>query len=158
MCQSGDKRKMGRKEKMEKIIIQGRGVIPGVVEGKALVCPKSITGWGGISPKTGVIMEFGNINRGKSIKDKILVLPGSKGSNGWSCYFGATRVANTSPKGWLFTKIDSSAGVASAVMNIPTIVDFDPDHDPCALIENGDWLKINGDTGQVEILKDNSHI
>jgi hypothetical protein len=144
---------MGREEKMDKKIIQGRGVIPGVVEGEALVCPRSITGWGGINPKTGVIMEFGNINRGQSIKDKILVLPGSKGSNGWSCYFGATRVANTSPKGWLFTKIDSSAGVASAVMNIPTIVDFDADQDPCTLISNGDWVKINGDTGQVEILK-----
>lgn len=146
---------MGREEKMEKIIITGRGVISGIVEGEALVCPKSITGWGGIDPKTGVIKEFGNINKGRSIKDKILVLPGSKGSNGWSCYFGATRVANTLPKGWLFTKIDSSAGVASAVMNIPTIVDFDPDHDPCIHIATGDWVKLNGDTGQVEILKRN---
>jgi len=149
---------MGRKEKMEKIVIKGRGVIPGVVQGEALVCPQSITGWGGIEPRTGVIMELGNINRGVSIKDKILVLPGSKGSNGWSCHFGATRVANTSPKGWLFTKIDSSAGVASAVMNIPTVVDFDPDHDPCVHIANGDWVKINGATGQVEIVKPMRHV
>jgi hypothetical protein len=141
---------------MEKTMIKGRGVVPGIVEGEALVCPKSITGWGGINPKTGIILEFGNINRGKSIKGKILVLPGSKGSNGWSCYFGAARVANTSPKGWLFSKIDSSAGVASAVMNIPTIVDFDPESDPCRLIENGDWLRIDGDTGRVEIQKKNS--
>ena len=74
---------------MAAITLRGRGVIPGIVEGEALVCPKSITGWGGIDPQTGIIKEYENVNRGKSIKSKILVLPGSKGSNGWSCYFGA---------------------------------------------------------------------
>jgi len=142
---------------VEAITIKGRGVIPGVVEGEALVCPKSITGWSGIDPKTGIILERGNINQGKSIKDTILVLPGSKGSNGWSCYFGASRVACTAPKGWLFSRIDSSAGVATAVMNIPTIVDFDKESDPCDLIESGDWVKMNGATGEVEIKKRGSN-
>ncbi len=138
---------------MEKIVINGRGVISGIVEGEALVCPKSITGWGGIDPETGIIKEHQNINKGKSIKQKILVLPGSKGSNGWSCYFGAARVAGAAPKGWLFSKIDSSAGVASAVMKIPTIVDFQSSQDPCKLIKNGYWVKMNGETGEVEIIK-----
>jgi len=105
-------------------------IIDGIVEGEALVCPKSITGWAGIDPETGIIKEHGNINKGKSIKQKILVLPGSKGSNGWSCYFGAALVAGAAPIGWMFTKIDSSAGVASAVMKIPTIVDFEKSQDP----------------------------
>ena len=136
---------------MEKIIIRGRGVIAGIVEGEALVCPKSITGWAGIDPETGIIKEHGNINQGKSIKQKILVLPGSKGSNGWSCYFGAAFVAGAAPTGWMFTKIDSSAGVAAAVMKIPTIVDFDESQDPCKFIKNGDWVRMNGESGQVEI-------
>jgi uncharacterized protein len=138
---------------MEIIEIIGRGVIPGTVEGEALVCPDSITGWGGIDPETGIIKDYENINKGKSIKGKILVLSGSKGSNGWSCYFGAARVAGAAPKGWLFSRIDSSSGVATAVMNIPTIVDFEKNQDPCQLIENGDWVKINGDTGEVKIQK-----
>ena len=138
---------------MERIIITGRGVIPGEVEGEALVCPESITGWGGIDPQTGIIKEYENVNVGKSIKDKILVMPGSKGSNGWSCYFGAARVAGAAPLGWIFTRIDSSSGVASAVLQIPTIVDFDLDEDPCVLIETGDWVKMNGETGSLEIYK-----
>ena len=138
---------------MEIIEISGRGVIPGIVEGEALVCPESITGWGGIDPETGIIKEYDNINKGQSIKGKILVLSGSKGSNGWSCYFGAARVAGAAPKGGLFSPIDSSSGVASAVMNIPTIVDFEKGQNPCQLIENGDWVKINGTTGKVEIQK-----
>ncbi len=136
---------------MEKLIIKGRGVIAGIVEGEALVCPQSITGWAGIDPQTGIIKEHSNINRGKSIRGKILVLPGSKGSNGWSCYFGAARVAGTAPLGWMFTRIDSSAGVASAVMKIPTIVDFEEGQDPCKLINSGDWIRMNGESGRVEI-------
>ena len=136
---------------MEKLIIKGRGVIAGIVEGEALVCPQSITGWAGIDPQTGIIKEHNNINRGKTIRGKILVLPGSKGSNGWSCYFSAARVAGTAPLGWMFTRIDSSAGVASAVMKIPTIVDFEEGQDPCKLIKNGDWIRMNGKSGRVEI-------
>lgn len=137
---------------METFVIRGRGVVSGIVEGEALVCPESITGWGGIDPVTGIIKEYSNSNRGQSIKGKILVLPGSKGSNGWSCYFGAARTAGAAPAGWLFTRIDSSAGVACAVMQIPTVVDFTAD-DPCSLIENGDWVKIDGTTGRVEITR-----
>ena len=136
---------------MDLLTIKGRGVIAGIVEGEALVCPDSITGWAGIDPETGIIMERGNVNQGRSIKEKILVMPGSKGSNGWSCYFGAARVAGTAPKGWLFSKIDSSSGVASAVMQIPTIVDFKDTQDPCKLIKNGDWVRINGETGEINI-------
>ena len=138
---------------MVTITLKGRGVIPGIVEGEALVCPKSITGWGGIDPKTGIIKEYENINRGKSIKGKILVMPGSKGSNGWSCYFGAARVTGAAPLGWLFTRIDSSAGVATAVLQIPTVVDFPEDQDPCRLIKNGDRVRLNGKTGEVEVLE-----
>jgi len=138
---------------MEARVIRGRGAVPGIVEGEALVCPASITGWGGIDPGTGIITEYGNGNRGLSIKNRILVLPGSKGSNGWSCYFGAARAAGNAPAGWLFTSIDSSAGVACAVMRIPTVVDFCEEEDPCRLIVTGDWVRMDGGTGLVEIRK-----
>ena len=55
---------------MAKIIIKGRGVIAGIVEGEALVCPKSITGWAGIDPETGIIKEHGNINKGNPSNKK----------------------------------------------------------------------------------------
>ena len=113
----------------------------GIVEGKAIVCPGSITGWGGIDPETGVIKDYENSNKGMTIKDSILIMPGSKGSNGWSCYFGAARAAGCAPKGWAFTRIDSSAGVASAVMQIPTVVDFPLDADPCKVIKTGGLCK-----------------
>ena len=73
---------------MEKVMtLLARGVSPGVVEGEALVCPKGIGSFGGLDPATGVITEYDNVNRGESVKGRILVMPGSKGSNGWSCIF-----------------------------------------------------------------------
>ena len=138
---------------MEKFVLHGRGAVPGIVEGTALVCAQSITGWGGIDPKTGEIIDWENVNRGKTIKDTILIMPGSKGSNGWSCYFGAARAAGAAPRGGLFTAIDSSAGVASAVMQIPTVVDFPEGEDPCCRIKNGDHVKMDGTTGLVEVTR-----
>jgi hypothetical protein len=54
-----------------------------------------------------------------------------------SVYFGAAWVSGAAPLGWIFTRIDSSAGVATAVLQIPTVVDFPDDQDPCRLISSG---------------------
>ncbi len=134
----------------KKIIIQGRGAYEGVVEGEALVCPESIQGWAGVDDKTGRIIERGHSQEGQCIDGKILVLPCSKGSNGWSSHFHSAAVENYIPKGWLFTKIDSRVGVAAAVLKIPTICDFE-DVDPCAVIHTGDHIRMDGTTGIVEI-------
>ncbi len=140
---------------MEKIVLKGRGAFKGKAEGYALVCPNSITGWNGINTITGVIKDYQSPNRGRSIKNTILVLPSSKGSNGWSCYFSASRMSGANPAGWIFNEIDSSSAVAAAGVRIPTVVGFTDENDPCKIIENGDYIYLNGDTGEVEIIKNN---
>lgn len=133
-------------------VIRGRGVIPGFVEGEALVCPASITGWGGIDPATGVIKDYDNPARGETIKDKILVIPGSKGSNGWSCYFSITRVSGAAPRGLIISNVDASCGVAAVGLGVPTAVDFPGEDNPCRVIRSGDRVALNGETGEVRIL------
>lgn len=131
--------------------LQGRSAFPGKAEGVALVCPESIQGWAGVSDKTGEIIEHGHSQKGQNIDGRILVLPCSKGSNGWSCHFHSAMVSGFKPAGWIFSKMDSRVGVAVAVVGVPTAADFE--EDPCALIEAGDWVKVNGDTGEIEIIK-----
>ena len=58
-----------------------------IAEGYALVCKNSIMGWNGIDVETGIITEKSHPYQGKSIEDTILVLPGSRGSIGWSDFF-----------------------------------------------------------------------
>lgn len=139
---------------MERVMtLMARGAIGGAAEGEALVCPKGIGAFGGLDPATGVILEYDNVNRGETIKGKILIMPGSKGSNGWSCIFNVARVAGAAPLGWVFSHIDSSAAVAAVLLRIPTVVDFPDDQDPCSLIQTGDWVRVDGETGVVEVYR-----
>ena len=138
-------------KEMNKIVIYGRGAFPGRARGEAIVCPESIQGWSGVSDTTGDIIEEGHSQQGKNINGKILVLPCSKGSTGWSGHFHSASVAGFTPAGWLFSKIDSRSGVASAVLGIPTVADFPEDIDLFSLIKTGDFVDINGETGEVII-------
>lgn len=133
-------------------MIKGRGAYGGVVEGIALVCPESIQGWSGVSDTTGEIIEKGHSQEGVNINERILVLPCSKGSNGWSCHFHSAMMAGFKPSGWVFSKMDSRAGVATVVVGVPAVADF-LDVEPCQFIKNGDKIRIDGTNGTVEILE-----
>ncbi|SCM81832.1 conserved hypothetical protein [uncultured Sporomusa sp.] len=132
--------------------LKARGAIRGVAEGEALVCPESIQGWAGVSDTTGEIIERGHAEEGQNINGRILVLPCSKGSNGWSCHFHSAMRAGFIPAGWVFTKMDSRAGVAAVVLGVPAVADFE-DVDPCEVIKSGDWVRVDGNTGTVEVTR-----
>ncbi len=138
---------------MRTIVLKGRGAVSGVAEGEAVVCPNSIAGnSGALGDVDGVIYEKGNVNYGVSIKDKILVVPCAKGSTGFSAHFKGAYIAGVRPAGWISTKVDARLGVALASMNLPAVVDF-VEEDPLSVIETGDMVKINGDTGEVIVTK-----
>lgn len=135
---------------MKARILYGRGAFKGIAEGEALVCRESIQGWAGISDTTGQIIEKGHSEEGKCIDGKILVLPCSKGSNGWSCHFNSAMISGFKPAGWIFSKMDSRAGVACVVVGSPAVADIKVE-DPCETIKTGDWIKLNGFEGIVEV-------
>lgn len=134
------------------IVLQGRGVIPGVVEGQALVCPDGLSAYGGVDLKSGKITDFENINYGRSINGSILILPSSKGSNGWSSSFTAAKAAGIAPAAWAFSRVDSSVGVAVVTVGIPAIVDFASEDDPCRKVATGDRVLLDGSSGVLTIL------
>ena len=134
---------------MSNFIIRGRGAIGGIAEGTALVSREPIQGWGGVDEKTGFIIETGHPFEGLSIKGSIMFLSGGKGSTGWSCHFHAAKVNNVGPCAMVFSKIDSRTGVAAAVLNIPVVTDLE--EDPFNLIETGDWVKVDGNNGIIEV-------
>ena len=133
------------------ILLRGRKVVGGRVEGEALVTHDTISGWGGIDPMTGTVIETRHELRGQSFKDKILVFPGAKGSSGWSAMFHTARLAKTAPKAMLFTTMTTKVALGAVVVHAPAVTDFD--QDPLAVIETGDWVKVDGDTGLVEVTK-----
>jgi uncharacterized protein len=131
------------------ITLRGRKVVGGYAEGEALVTRDTISGWGGINPLTGTVIETRHELRGQSFKDKILVFPGAKGSSGWSAAFHVTRITGTAPKAMVFNEMTTKIALGAVVMRIPSVTDLD--RDPLELIETGDWVTVDGDRGIVEI-------
>jgi hypothetical protein len=136
---------------MSKIVLRGRKVVGGVAEGEAIVTTDTISGWGGIDANTGTIIERRHELVGQSFKDKVLVFPGAKGSSGYSHFFHLARVAGAAPRAMLFNKMTTKAALGAVVTRVPAMSDFDKD--PLAVIETGDWVKVDADKGVVEVTK-----
>ena len=128
--------------------LYGRGAIGGRDRGPAMISRRTIMGWGGIDIHTGVVVEKGHPLEGLSIKDTVLILDGSKGSNGWSLFFHSAQVAGFGPAAVIFPKLDSRTAVTAAVLNVPLITDVDMKI--FDLIRLGDTVLVDGDTGLIE--------
>ena len=130
-------------------VLKGRGAVKGIAEGVALVSRETIQGWNGID-KNGIVIEKGHPFEGWSIKNAVLVLPGAKGSNGWSIHFHSAKIAGVGPAGLVFPKMDSRTGVTAAVLNVPVVTDLTDD--PFELIKTGDRILVDGDRGLIKVL------
>lgn len=133
------------------LVIRGRKVVGGVVEGEALVTSQTISGWGGVNPMKGEVIETRHELRGKSFAGKILVFPGAKGSSGWSAVFHTARLTGKAPIGMLFTTTTTKVALGAVVMRVPSMTDLDTD--PVEAIETGDWLRIDADKGEAVVWK-----
>jgi len=133
------------------IVLRGRKVVGGCAEGEALVTKETISGWGGIDPMTGTVIETHHELRGVSFRDRVLVFPGAKGSSGWSNAFHMTRLAGAAPKAMVFNRMNTKIALGAVVTHVPSVTDLD--QDPLAVVETGDWVRVDGDRGIVEVTK-----
>jgi uncharacterized protein len=131
------------------IVLTGRGIVPGRVEGEALVSHETISGWGGIDPATGTIIERRHELFGVCFTGKVLVFPGAKGSSGWSGFFQATRLLGTAPLAMVFTVLSTKSALGAVVTRVPTVTDLDAD--PVTLITTGDHVVVDADNGLVTV-------
>lgn len=133
------------------LVMRGRKVVGGCTEGRALVTRQAISGWGGINPKLGTVIETQHELRGQSFTDKVLVFRGAKGSSGWSAMFHTARLMGTAPRALIFNEMTPKVALGAVVLRIPSITALD--QDPLQVIETGDWVKVDADRGIVEVTK-----
>lgn len=133
------------------LVIRGRCVVPGVTEGEALVTRQTISGWGGVNPMTGTVIETGHELQGISFAGKVLIFPGAKGSSGWSGVFHTTRLKGVAPIAMLFNTMTTKAALGSVVLRVPAMTGFDAD--PLDSIATGDWVRVDADAGEVQVWK-----
>ncbi|HWD03145.1 MAG TPA: DUF126 domain-containing protein [Amycolatopsis sp.] len=132
------------------VLLHGRGIVPGRVVGEALVSHETISGWGGIDPAAGTIIERRHELFGMCFTGKVLVFPGAKGSSGWSGFFQSTRLLGTAPLAMVFTRLTTKAALGAIVTRVPSVTDLDDD--PVARLRTGDLVEVDADRGLVRAL------
>lgn len=137
---------------MKKFVIFGRKVTGGTAEGEALVSKQSLAFTGGIDPFTGKVVEKDFDVFGQNIKDKVLVYPRGKGSTYFSHTAHLCRVYGNVPAAMIVGEMNPFTALASVVLHVPVV--GDPfDKDPVASIITGDWIKVDGDKGIIEVTR-----
>ena len=131
----------------ETVVLTGRGLVGGVAEGEALVTREAISGWGGVEPRKGRIIESRHELVGQSFAGKVLVFPGAKGSSGWSGMFHMARLVGSAPAAMIFTVMNTKIALGVVVTHVPAVTDLD--RDPFEVIRTGDWVRVDADRGRI---------
>lgn len=138
---------------MKKIIIQGKSFIEGSANGIALATNEPLSFWGGYDWKTGEIIDRRHPLSGMIAKDKVLVIPFTRGSSTTTAVLLEAIRAKTAPKAIITTSTDFFFALASVVadelyqMPLPLIAVNEKDF---SQIKTGDEIKID-DKGIITI-------
>jgi predicted aconitase with swiveling domain len=140
----------GRAE-MSKLILKGRKVNGGVAEGEALVLKGPLGGMGVFDVDSGAIIELGHEALNQNVCGKVVVFQTGRGSSSWTIWHQALRFAGNSPKAHIVKECNAQAALGAIVSRVPSVTDLD--QDPTEVISTGDWVKVDGDGGLVEVTK-----
>lgn len=144
-------------KKTEKIVIKCRGVVEGVAEGEALVTGQPLSLWGGLDPKSGMIIDRRHKLHGKKVSGKVLVFPCGKGSvSGTTVLLESIRL-DKAPAAIVNLETDPVIALGAVLAKrmygkaVP-IVDK-PEKNPMEVISTGDFVKIDAKRGIIEVTK-----
>jgi predicted aconitase with swiveling domain len=132
--------------------IKGRKICGGRTEGTALVSRTPISFYGGVDPKTGIVIENNHELLGQSIKDKILIFPYGKGSTVGSYILYEMAKNKTAPRAIINIKTETIIATGCILGEIP-LMDGISEND-FFKIKTGDKIKLDADLGNIEIIND----
>ncbi|MFX0096687.1 MAG: DUF126 domain-containing protein [Candidatus Hodarchaeota archaeon] len=130
-------------------ILKGRGISEGAAEGRALVSREPISFYGGVDPNTGIVIEKKHELEGKCVKDKILVFPSGKGSTVGAYTIYQMSKKRTAPLAMINIETEGIIAAGCILAGIP-LVDM-LEKNPIKIIENGDFVYVDGKKGTVVI-------
>ena len=131
------------------MMLKGKTVKQGVVEGEAIVSRLPFSFLGDLNPATGTVVPAGHDIEGQSIAGKIFVFPSGKGSTvGPNVAYMANRLGNM-PKGMICTEIEPVMAMVAIMNDIPMVHALDKN--PVEVIKTGDYIRMDAGEGTVEI-------
>ena len=105
-------------------MISTKIIVTGQAEGVVLKLQAPLSFWGGVNLKTGVIIQADHPDRGTSITNTILALPGLIGSSSSSAVLLELLYKEIAPKAILMAEVDAILALGDLVareMGYPTI-------------------------------------
>ncbi len=123
--------------------IKGRGISPGTAEGEVALCNKFVSPLGEMG-KDGRIKS--GTCEGLEFKNKIFVFKGGRGSTVGSYVLLELKENGVSPSGIINEKSEIVILTGAIISQIPMV-----DSIPIDIFEQGDRIRIDGKTGEVEI-------
>ncbi len=130
------------------MILKGRKVVGGTVEGEALVSSDPVSFYGGVDPDTGIITEPGHALCGKCITGKVFVFPTGKGSTVGSYVIYRMKKQGTAPVAIINVETEAILATGCVIASIPLVDKLDKD--PLKTLKTGMKLRIVGEKGLVE--------
>lgn len=129
-------------------MIECRNISKGKASGELIVSDEAISFLGGVNPETGEVIDPNHELKGKSIKDKILFIPGGKGSTVGSYVIFQMKKNNTAPRAIICLKAEPIIATGAIMSDIP-MVDSPSEVDE---LVNGQMVEVDSDNGKIIIV------
>ena len=129
-------------------MIECRNISKGKARGELIVSDEAISFLGGVNPETGEVIDPNHELKGKSIKDKILFIPGGKGSTVGSYVIFQMKKNNTAPRAIICLKAEPIIATGAIMSDIPMV---DSPSEVEELV-NGQMVEVDSDNGKIIIV------
>jgi predicted aconitase with swiveling domain len=137
---------------MHTTTIVGRGVVGGKAEGHAVVSTVPLCFRTEYDPATGEVIGLRHPLRGQNLRNTVLIIPSTKGSCGNSMSFSTGCKEGNGPVALVCMRREPLAVLSCVVNDIPMVSDLESNL--FDLVETGDYVQVDADTGVVTVSKD----
>lgn len=133
------------------LTMNGKIIVPGHVKAEALVCSENLNFYANVDDSTGDVTDIKCPVYGKNVSGKVLVYPAGCGSttNCWILYTMGKK--GTAPAAIINENLDTIQVIGAVCAEIPMfqVTQGDPVKNICT----GDLVEINGDTGEIIVIR-----
>ena len=129
-------------------MIECRNIAKGKGKGELIVSSEPISFLGGVNPENGEVIDSNHELKGQSIKDKVLFIPGGKGSTVGSYVIFQMMKNNTAPKAIICLNAEPIIATGAIMSDIP-MVDSPSNTEE---LTTGTLVEVDGDNGTITIL------
>ena len=130
------------------MVIKCRTISKGLAIGELIVSSQPLSFLGGVDPNNGQVIDPNHDLKGKFIKDKILFIPGGKGSTVGSYVIFQMKKNNVAPLGIICLNAEPIIATGAIMSDIPMV----DSPDSVDGLNDGANLEINSEKGEITVL------